>query len=151
MFFITKLFKIKEKDEVNREIWKYDFFRYSPSGISTINTPNSQIYINIPRADSVNSWVNSYFDSIIDVLPSATNNRYVDGKIIRLVNVGTVALFSTYKLLSSSGKQIEEINHAHKVCLMYKLITSSKNGDDLSIGFDRNRERRRSELTNNKK
>ena len=33
---------------------------------------------------------------------------------------------------------------------MYKLLTSSKGFDDLSIGFDRDRTRRRNELTNNK-
>ena len=33
---------------------------------------------------------------------------------------------------------------------MYKLLTSSKGSDDLSIGFDRDRNRRRNELTNNK-
>ena len=32
---------------------------------------------------------------------------------------------------------------------MYKLLTSSRGSDDLSIGFDRDRDRRR-ELTNNK-
>ena len=34
---------------------------------------------------------------------------------------------------------------------MYKLLTSSKDSDDLSIGFDRSRDRRKRELTNNKK
>ena len=33
---------------------------------------------------------------------------------------------------------------------MYKLITSARNSDDLSIGFDRDRGRRQRELTNNK-
>ena len=33
---------------------------------------------------------------------------------------------------------------------MYKLITSSKGSDDLSIGFDRSMERRRNEITNHK-
>ena len=33
---------------------------------------------------------------------------------------------------------------------MYKLLTSSKDKDDLSIGFDRNRGRRKRELSNNK-
>ena len=33
---------------------------------------------------------------------------------------------------------------------MYKLITSAKDTDDLSIGFDRDRGRRRDELTYNK-
>ena len=54
------------------------------------------------------------------------------------------------KLQSSSGKHIEEFNHAHIVCLMYKLITSARSTDDLFIGFDRDRGRRQRELTNNK-
>ena len=33
---------------------------------------------------------------------------------------------------------------------MYKILTSSKGSDDLSIGFDRDRNRRQRELTNNK-
>ena len=36
------------------------------------------------------------------------------------------------------------------VSLMYKLLTSSKDSDELSIGFDRNRGRRSNELSNNK-
>ena len=36
------------------------------------------------------------------------------------------------------------------VSLMYKLLTSSKDSDNLSIGFDRNRDKRKRELTNNK-
>ena len=33
---------------------------------------------------------------------------------------------------------------------MYKLLSSSEDGDDLSIGFDRSRDRRKRELNNNK-
>ena len=47
------MFKLKEKYEINRHILKYDYIRYSPSEINTINTTNSQVYINIPREDSV--------------------------------------------------------------------------------------------------
>ena len=75
----------------------------------------------------------------------------MDGDDIRLVNLGPIALFSIYKLISSSRKHIEENNHAHIVCLMYKLITSCRGSDDLSIGFDRTRDRRKQQLTNNKK
>ena len=50
----------------------------------------------------------------------------------------------------SSGKHLENIDHAHIVSLMYKLLTSSKGSDDLSIGFDRDCNRRQRELTNNK-
>ena len=64
--------------------------------------------------------------------------------------MGPIALFSNYKLTTSSGKHLEEISHAHIVSLMYKLLSSSKDSDDLSIGFDRNRGRRKNGLTNYK-
>ena len=94
--------------------------------------------------------LNSYLELNFDVLQATTNNRYVDANDIRLVNLGPIALFSNYKLTTSSGKHLEEISHAHIVSLMYKLLTSSKDSDDLSIGFDRNRGRRKNELSNNK-
>ena len=61
-----------------------------------------------------------------------------------------VALFSNLKLTTSSGKHLEDISHAHLVSLMYKLITSSKDSNDLSIGFDYSRNRRKDELALNK-
>ena len=142
--------KLSENNEIDRRILKCDYIRYSPAEISTINTANSQIYINIPREDSVISLLNSYLELNFDVLQAATNNRYVDANDIRLVNLGPIALFSNYKLTTSSGKHLEEISHAHIVSLMYKLLTSSKDSDDLSIGFDRSRNNRKRELTNNK-
>ena len=144
------MFKLSEKYSINRDILTCDYIRYSPSEISTINSPNSQVYINIPREDSVISLLNSYLELNFDVLHAATNNRYVDGNDIRLVNLGPYALFNNYKLTTSSGKHLENIDHAHIVCLMYKLITSSKGSDDLSIGFDRDRGRRQRELTTHK-
>ena len=74
----------------------------------------------------------------------------MDTSDIRLVNLGPIALFSDYNLTTSSGKHLEEISHAHIVSLMYKLSTSNKDSEDLSIGFDRSRDRRKRELTNNK-
>ena len=122
--------------------------RYSPSEISTINTSNSQVSINIPREDSVISLLKSYLELNFDVLHAATKNRYADGNDKRLVNLGPVALFSNYKLATSSGKHSENIDHAHILSLMYKLLTSSRGSDDLSIGFDRDRNRRQREMTN---
>ena len=144
------MFKLSENYEIDRRILKCDYIRYSPAEISTINTANSQIYINLPREDSVISLLNSYLELNFDVLQAATNNRYVDANDIRLVNLGPITLFSNYKLTTSSGKHLEEISHAHIVSLMYKLLTSSKDSDDLSFGFDRNRGRRKNELSNNK-
>ena len=137
------MFKLSENYEVDRKILKCDCIRYSPAEISTINTANSQIYINIPRENSVISLLNSYLELNFDVLHAANNDRYVDAKDIRLVNLGPIALFSNYKLTTSSGKLLEEISHGHIVSLMYKLLTSNKDGDDLPIGFDRNRGRRK--------
>ena len=94
--------------------------------------------------------LNNYLELNFDVLHAATNNRYVDGKDIRLVNLGPIALISNYKLTTSSGKHLEYIDLAHIVSLMYKLLISSRGSDDLSIGFDRDRNRRQRELTNNK-
>ena len=130
------MFKLNENYEVDRRILKCDSIRHSPSDISTINTRNSQIYTNIPRGDSVNSLLRSLLRLNFDVLHAATNDRFIDGDDIRLVNEGPIALFSNYKLQSSSGKHIEEINHAHIVCLLYKHITSGRNTDDLSLRFD---------------
>ena len=144
------MFKLSENFEIDKRILKCDLIRYPPAEISTINTANSQIYINIPREDSVISLLNSYLELNFDVLQAATNNRYVDANDIKLVNLGPIALFSNYKLTTSSGKHLEEISHAHIVCLMYKLLTSSKDSGDLSVGFDRNRGRRKNEISNNK-
>ena len=144
------MFKLSEKYEINSDILKCDYIRYSPSEISTINTANSQVYINIPREDSVISLLNSYLELNFGVLHAGTNNRYADGNDIRLVNLGPIGLFSNYKLTTSSGKHLENIDHAHIVSLMYKLLSSCKGSDDLSIGFDRDRGRRQRELTNNK-
>ena len=144
------MFKLSEKYSINRDIPKCDYIRYIPSEISTINTANSQVYIIIPREDSVISPLNSYLELYFDVLHATTINRYVDGNDISLVNPGPIALFSNYKLTTTSGKHLENIDHAHIVSLMYKLLTSSKGSDDLSIGFDRDCNRRQRELTNNK-
>ena len=143
------MFKLNEKYEIDRKILKCDYIRYSPSEISTINTPTSQIYINIPREDSVISLLNSYSEINLDVLKAATSSRYADADDIRLINLAPIALFSTY-MLTSSGKHLENIDHAHIVALMYKFLSSSRDSDDLSIGFKRSRDKRKEELLNNK-
>ena len=67
-----------------------------------------------------------------------------------MVNLEPIATVNNYKLTTSSVKQLENFGQAHTVSLMYKLLTSCRGSDDLSIGFDRDRERRQCELTNNK-
>ena len=55
-----------------------------------------------------------------------------------------------YRLTSSSGKEKEEIDDAHVICLVYKLLSSSGDTDDLTIGFRKSNETRERDLTNNK-
>ena len=90
----------------------------------------------LPYPDSINTASNSYLDLDFDVLHAATKNRYADNDKIRLVNLGLVALFSKYKLTTASRKHLEKNDNAHIVSLMYKLLTSRRGSDDLSIGFD---------------
>ena len=62
------MFKLNENYEVDRKILKCEYIRYSPAENSTINTPKSQIYINIPREDSVISLLNNYLDLSFEVI-----------------------------------------------------------------------------------
>ena len=144
------MFKLNENYEVDRRILKCVYIRHSPAETSTINLPTSQIFINIPREDSVISLLNSYLDLNFEVIKKADNSRYSNDYDMRVINLAPIALFSNFKLTTSGGKHVEDISHAHIVSLMYKLISSAKDCDDLSIGFDRSRDRRKQELTNNK-
>ena len=144
------MFKLYEKYEVNRNLLKCDLLRYSPSKVSTIDTANSQIYINIPREDSDLSLLITYLHLNFDVLHAATNNRCEDNNDIKSIYLNPIALFSNYKLIASSGIHSEDISHAHVVSTLYNLITSARVTDDLSIGFERNRGRRQRKLTNYK-
>ena len=84
------------------------------------------------------------------MLHAASNDSYVVNNDIRIVNKAPIASFSNYRLTTSSGKTVEDISHAHIISLLYKLITSDRDSDDLSIGFDRDRKKRQRELNNNK-
>ena len=88
------MLKLSEKYKIDRRILKCDYIRYSPSAINTINTPNSQIFINIPREDSVISLLNNYLELNFDVLRADNGNRSADSADIKLVNLGLIALFS---------------------------------------------------------
>ena len=139
-----------EKYQNDRRILKCDYIRYSPSEIRTINSHSSQKDTNIPKKDSVFSLLNNYIDLNFDVLYAATGIRCADSYDVKLVALGPIVLFNDYKLTTSSGKHLDEINLAHFVFLMYKLLTSIKENDYLSIGFDRSRDRRRREKNANK-
>ena len=92
----------------------------------------------------------SYFDLDFDIVHAATNNRYVDDNYIRLVNLSPIGLLKNYKLTTSSGKHLGDISHAHIVSLMYQLRTCAKESDHLSLGLERDRNRKQRKLTINK-
>ena len=94
--------------------------------------------------------INSFLDLNFELIHAATNNRYADGDDIKLVNFGPIASFSKYKLKTSSGKHIEDNSLALFIFLMYKVITSAKNTDNLTIGFDRDCVSRQRKVTKNR-
>ena len=101
------MFKLNENYEVDRTILKYDYIRFSPAETLTKNTPKSQIYINIPRKDSVISLMNSYLDLNFEVIKKADISRFGTGNDIRLINLGPTSLFSNFKLTTSSGNTLK--------------------------------------------
>ena len=104
----------------------------------------------IARKDTLISLKDSYLEIDFNVTHRAgAPDRYIDKDPIRLVNLGPVALFNKYRITSSSGKEREEIDKAHVICLMHKIISSSREGDHLSVGFHRSNEVGAKELTKN--
>ena len=97
------------------------------------------IGIDISREDSSISLKDRYLQTKFDVKCIYTYfDFFVDGDRIRLVNVDPIASFINSKLSTRSGNQIEnKVETADFACLMYKVITSRKDSDDLSIGFHR--------------
>ena len=65
-----------------------------------------------------------------EVIKTADNSTYGNDTDLLLFNLGPIALFSIFLLLSSSGKHLEDISHTHMVSLMYKLLTLSRGSDD---------------------
>ena len=51
-------------------------------------------------------------------------------------------------MTGASGKEIEEIDNAHVICLINRLLTSSGDSDDLSVGFNGSIEALETKLTN---
>ena len=69
------MFKLNENYEVDRRFLKCDYIVHSPAETSTINTPNSQLYINIPREDCVISLLKCYLDLNFEVIKKADDSR----------------------------------------------------------------------------
>ena len=62
------MFNLYEIYEIDRKFVKCACTRFNPAETSTISTPESQIYIKIPREDSVISLLISYLDLNFEVI-----------------------------------------------------------------------------------
>ena len=143
------MFILSQKTAVDKTILKCDFIRYTPPLLNLVNGENNQIFKDIPGEESAISLKDSYNQLNFNVTHRAgVHARYADGDHIRLVSLGSV--FFCNRLSSSSGKEIEEIDNAQGICLLRKLISSSRDSDDLSIGFHRSFDVREKKLTNKK-
>ena len=143
------MFNISQKHAVERLFLKSDCFMYTLLTLNLVNGEIYQIFIDIPRKDSAISLKDSSPELDFKVTHIAgAHARYVDGDHMRLINLGPIALFIKYRLISSSGKENEEIDNVHVVCLLHKLKTSGTDSDNLSIGSQRINEAREPELTN---
>ena len=65
-----------------------------------------------------------------------------------MVKLRPFAFFSYCKLTLSGGKHLKDVSHAHIVSLFYILLTTAKDTDEMFFDFDRDRNRRRDDLTN---
>ena len=146
------MFNLSQKHADDRPIQKCDYIRYTPHSLNLVNGENNQIFIDIPQEDSAILLKDSYLELDFNVTHrDAAHARYADGDHIQLVNLRPMELFIKYRLTSSSGNEIEEIDNAHVICLMHKLISSSRSSRDsdyLSIGFHQTNGVRERELTN---
>ena len=103
----------------------------------------------MPREDAYICLQLPYISVEFEVLKN-DNTLYVDNDQISLVNFGPIALSSGAKLTTSSGKHLEKVGNLHKICLMYKHLTSQQQTSQLMYGFEESVTVRRQELTNHK-
>ena len=115
------MFTLKEKYEVDRRLLKCDYIRYSPAETSLINTLKTQIYINITREDSVISFLNSCLHSHFEIIKKVDNSRYGNGNDIKLIHLTLIALFSTFKMTTSSRKHLKKISLV-RILFLYCII-----------------------------
>ena len=75
-----------------------------------------KFFFDISREDSAISSKDSYLEIYFNVTHRI--GAHADGDHIRLVNLRPIALFNKYRLTSSNGKEIEEVDNAHVFCLL---------------------------------
>ena len=130
----------------NNDIHKSKIIKYKPNDLATMNTINTNIIIILNREENHLNLRDSYLEKEFVVSDDA-GGVFANDANIRLVNYGMMALFSSVRLETSSGRTIEYIDHCHPNLLMYKLLTSIEY--DYESGFVRNQGNRDIQLKGN--
>ena len=112
------MFNFSQEYAVHRLFLKADNIRYTPNSLNFANGEINQIFNDIPGENIAFSLEDSFLVRGFIVTHRVDGHaRYADCDHIRLVNLCPIAFFNTYRLTSSSGKEIEEICNAHVFCL----------------------------------
>ena len=107
-------------------------------------------FIDLARKDSFISLKDGYIEFHFALTHNAApHDDCVTADDLRLVSSASFSLFSENQLNSSIGRHLEPIEYAHAVCLIYKIIPSSRDTNNLWIRFDGSKERCEEEMTNN--
>ena len=116
----------------NNDIHKIKITKYKPNNLATMTTLNTNINIILNREENHLIIHDTYLDIEFVVLDD-TGGVFANDANIRIVNYGTMALFSSIKLETSGIRVIEYIDHFHPNLLMYKLLTITN--DENESGF----------------
>ena len=127
----------------NNDIHKSKIIKYKPNNLATMNTVNTNINIILNREQNHLNLRDSFLE-IEFVVSDDAGGVFANDAIIRLVNYGMMALFSSFKFETSGGRTMEYIDDCHPNLLMYKLLTSI--GDEYESDFVRNQGNRDSQL-----
>ena len=74
-----------------RPNFKSNYIRYDPKSITNANTANEQMFIDIPREDSVISLKHCNLESDFDLKLTGTDRRFPAADNIRLIDLGSIA------------------------------------------------------------
>ena len=111
------------------------------------NQPIQQIHNDIPKEDTVYPMKGSYFEKLVDA-KQIKNHDFANGTDLCSFNLNQISLNPQFNLTTIGGKHCENIGLGYTVCSLYKLLSLSKNHEELSVGFDMNRAKRVTELMN---
>ena len=121
------MFKINERYDRVRSVFKCDYFCCTPPSFKTLNDTHSQIFNDNSKEDGVISMKGSHIELNFQAT-HLNDNRLADRTRITLINLRPLGSNSEFKRTTSSGGRLEEIDLAHIVSLIKKLSSRSKKG-----------------------